>query len=260
MPRKTPTKLRQPLFSIITVTFNAEREIVPTVSSVSEQDFRDFEHLLIDGASQDATLSQARLNARHQLKVFSEPDDGLYHAMNRGLEHARGKYVLFLNAGDAFHDYHTLARYADACRREDPDIVYGDTVVVSPTRKVLGPRHLSAPRILTARSFLEGMRVCHQAFMAKRKLAPQFNTDYRFSADFDWCLRCVHNSRPGRRVNLNAVTIDYLQGGTTSSNHLASLRERFAIMARNFGWMAAFRAHLGFIPRAIMRKLKGMPS
>ena len=245
-----------PLISIITITFNAQNEVGRTARSVRSQSFDNFEHLIIDGASTDNTLGVARSEGVAGMCIISEPDRGLYDAMNKGLHAARGRYVIFLNAGDTFHNEGTLALYADAAEG-GADIVYGDTVLVDAWGNRLGPRHLSAPRRLDADSFKAGMLVCHQAFMVRRDLAPDYDLNYRFSADYDWCIRCLRRTVPERCVRLG-VTIDYLSEGLTTRNHGASLRERFAIMGRHYGFATAVWRHLGFIPRAAARKLKGV--
>ena len=243
----------EPLISIITITYNAARELLPTMRSVAEQSFKDFEHLIIDGASTDDTLAVARANATEGLRILSERDNGLYDAMNKGLRMARGKYLLFLNAGDAFHAPDVLNRYARAARN-NPDIIYADTVIVDADRRVIGPRHLSAPDKLTYGSFSKGMLVCQQAFMVRRELAPEYDLSYRFSADYDWTLKCLAASTPEKCENLHMVAIDYLTAGTTDRNKWPSLRERFRIMCRHFGFPVTAVNHLSFIGRALKRK------
>lgn len=244
-----------PLISIITVCFNAEDVIETTLKSVASQTFRDYEHVIVDGASKDATLSIIAGNATPELSLHSAPDEGIYHGMNRGLEYARGRYVLFLNAGDKFASHDTLAKYAEAIK-DDPDIIYGDTLIVDEAGNILRKRHLDAPEVLTHKSFLKGMLICHQAFMVRRDIAPHYNREFRYSADYDWCIRCIENSRITRRRNLRCVTVHYLDGGTTEHHKLASLRERFVIMKRQYGLAATLRSHLSFIPRALRRKFK----
>lgn len=242
-----------PLISIITITYNAARTLPLTMQSVGEQTFGDFEHLIVDGASGDETILIARRMGRPGVRISSEPDEGLYDAMNKGLRMARGAYVIFLNAGDRFHSPDTLAAYAEAIRSSAPDIIYGDTDIVDASGRRLGPRHLQAPAILTAESFSHGMLICHQAFMVRRAIAPRYDTAYRFSADYDWTIRCIKASRPGSCVNLNRVTIDYLADGLTDNNKKASLKERFRIMAEHYGTAKALARHIGFIPRMLRR-------
>lgn len=247
-----PQDIKHPLISIVTITYNAEKVLPPTVESINSQTFRDFEHIVVDGASADSTLLEARKSKR--ARILSEPDNGLYDAMNKGLAMARGRYLLFLNAGDAFHSPDTLAHYAKACA-DDPDIIYGDTVLVDAERRVVGPRHLSAPEVLTVESFANGMLVCHQAFMVRRKIAPEYDLTYRFSADYDWTIRCMKEGDPTKFINLREVTIDYLTDGLTDKNHRASLLERFQIMRRHYGTLPTLGRHALFLLRALRRRL-----
>lgn len=242
----------QPLISVVTVTYNAGATIGATMQSLQQQQCTDFEHIIIDGASTDSTLAIARRYPTPVLRILSEPDHGLYDAMNKGLKMARGKYVIFLNAGDRFATNATLGRYALAAER-DPDIIYGDTVIVDAAGNLLRPRHLSAPKILTADSFRAGMLVCHQAFMVRRELAPEYNTDYRWSADFDWCVRCLQKTTSDKCEFLRCVTIHYLEGGLTGAHKIASLRERFAIMSQHYGLVPTMGRHMGFLIRTMHR-------
>lgn len=246
--------MSHPIFSIITITYNAQSTLAPTLASVDAQTYTDYEHLIIDGASRDNTVELAREAANPRRQIFSEPDGGLYDAMNKGLARAHGEYVLFLNAGDAFTTSDTLARYASAAG-EDVDIIYADTQLVDSSRKVVGPRHLSAPERLTFSSFARGMLVCHQAFCMRRSLAPQYDLRYRFSADYEWCLRCLRATSAERTRNLHTVAIDYLTDGLTDHNHKASLKERYRIMCRYYGTVPTQLRHAGFALRHLLRKL-----
>lgn len=245
--------MNHPLISIITITFNAAEVVRPTMKSVKEQSFTDFEHLIIDGASSDDTLSVVRQAGRKEVRILSEPDHGIYDAMNKGLKMAKGKYVLFLNAGDAFHAPDSLMLFAQAAYK-NPDIIYGDTIIVDADRQFVAPRHLSAPEILSFKSFEKGMLVCHQAFMVRKAIAPAYDTSYRFSADFDWCIRSLKHTDPGKCINLKKVVIDYLADGTTDKNKIASLKERFRIMRRHYGLFTTLTNHISFITRALKRK------
>lgn len=230
-----------PLISVITITYNAALTLAPTLASVEAQTFRDFEYLVIDGASTDNTVALAANNSR--AIVISEPDRGLYDAMNKGLHHACGRYVIFLNAGDAFSSPDTLQRYADAIAAAptEPGIVYGQTRLVDGARRYVGERHLRAPEQLTARSFLDGMVVCHQAMMVRRDLAPDYDLRYRFSADYDWGCKVLKASP--LNVYIPDYVADYLSEGLTTANRKKSLIERFRSMAANYGLLSALLSH-----------------
>ncbi|MDD6889316.1 MAG: glycosyltransferase family 2 protein [Bacteroidales bacterium] len=242
-----------PLFSIITVTYNAADTLPRTLASVKAQSCHLYEHLIIDGSSSDATLQLAKDAGIQQMKIHSGKDNGIYDAMNKGLGMAQGEYVIFLNAGDAFHSSDTLQEVADAIMDNDfPGIVYGQTDIVDINGIRLGDRHLHAPSELTLDSFRDGMVVCHQAFIVLRRITAPYNLKYRYSADYDWCIRCLQHSR--RNVYIDDVLIDYLNEGTTTRNHRRSLRERFRIMCYYYGTFSTIKKHLSFIPRYLRRR------
>lgn len=244
-----------PLFTIITVTWNAASVIGPTISSVECQTCSDYELLIIDGASTDDTLDIVGKASIASMRVFSEPDKGLYDAMNKGIARAHGRYIMFLNAGDALADDTVLARLA-LHAASNPGVIYGQTQLVDERRNVVGQRHLTAPKHLTAASFLNGMVVCHQAFVVRRDLAPQYDLNYRLSADYDWCIRVLKASPANAYVGDQPI-ISYLAEGMTTRHHRASLVERYRIMCRHYGTVKATLAHVGFIPRYLKRRLKG---
>ncbi|MBD5234867.1 MAG: glycosyltransferase [Barnesiella sp.] len=246
-----------PLFSIITVTYNAAATLPRTLASVKEQTCRLFEYLIIDGCSSDATLQLASDSAIDEMTIHSGKDDGIYDAMNKGLGMAQGDYVIFLNAGDAFHSPDTLRKIADTILANDcPGVVYGQTDIVDIEGHRLGERHLRAPEQLTLDSFRDGMVVCHQAFVALRRITSPFNLRYRLSADYEWCIRCLQHSR--HNIYIDDVLIDYLNEGTTTRNHRRSLIERFKIMCYYYGTFTALRKHLSFIPRYLGRRNNGI--
>lgn len=243
---------KQPLITLITVSYNAAGVIDKTLESLKRQTYKDFEYLVIDGASKDGTQDKVIKADIPGTVMISEPDKGLYDAMNKGLKKARGKYVLFLNAGDAFHDAGTLALYAEAAHG-NADIIYGDTDIVNHKGERISPRHLNVPEKLDKKSFADGMLICHQAFMVRKDLTSPYVLEYHFSADYDWCVKCIASSDDEKCVNLHRVTIDYLSEGLTDKNKWKSLRERFRIMARHYGYFPTLIRHLGFLSRALQR-------
>ena len=242
-----------PTFSIITVTYNAGKVLEDTIQSVISQTYRNVEYIIVDGSSKDNTLEIIGKYSKHISKMVSEPDKGLYDAMNKGIRMATGDYLCFLNAGDKFHAKETLQQITETLKDKDlPDVIYGETAIVDEGGNFLHMRRLSTPERLNWKSFKQGMLVCHQAFLAKRALALKYPYDmqYRFSADFDWCIRimkeakCLHNTR--------LTLIDYLNEGMTTRNHKASLKERFRIMAKHYGWVSTILHHCWFVIRLIL--------
>jgi glycosyltransferase involved in cell wall biosynthesis len=244
-----------PRFSIITVTYNAEKVIEETIQSVITQTYKNYEYIIIDGASKDNTLSVIDKYKDMISSVVSEPDKGLYDAMNKGIAAATGDYLCFLNAGDSFHEDDTLQLMVHSIDdNELPDVLYGETAIVNKEGHFLHMRRLQTPEKLTWKSFKQGMLVCHQAFFARRSLTEPFNLSYRFSADFDWCIRVMKKAKTLH--NTHITVIDYLDEGLTTQNHKASLKERFRIMAKHYGWISTVAHHVWFVIRLIVKPEK----
>ena len=255
-------------FSIVTITYNAEKVLQRTLDSVRSQTYEGVEHLIVDGASKDQTLAiveqykqQSDVSDNgHKVIIQSEPDHGIYDAMNKGLTQASGDYIVFLNAGDSLPTAYTLEEIVHHCRlnefpeNELPGVLYGNTDIVDAEGRFLHPRRLQPPETLTWRSFRHGMLVCHQAFYARTDIAKntQYDTRYRFSADVDWCIRVMRESeRMGLSLcNTGMVVANYTEEGATTKNHRASLFERFDVMRRHYGLLTTIAMHIWFVVRS----------
>lgn len=243
-----------PKFSIITVTYNAAAVVEPTLRSIISQSYNNYEFILVDGGSSDDTVSKVRESGVKASHIVSERDKGLYDAMNKGIKLATGDYLCFLNAGDSFHTPDVLEKMVEAIDGEAllPDVLYGETAVVDDKRQFVRMRRLKAPEQLHWTSFKQGMLVCHQAFFARRDIAPEYNLYYRYSADVDWCIRVMKRAK--KMLNVKITIIDYLQDGLSIQNHRASLMERFNIMCKHYGVLSTLMHHLWFILRALIKK------
>lgn len=235
-----------PRISIITICYNASHTISRTLRSIQAQTYNDLEYLVIDGASRDNTLDLVRTLAPRAL-VHSERDQGIYDAMNKGLSHATGDYIWFINAGDALPSPTTVEEIVgEACLNgARPDIIYGDTRLIDSEGRDLGLRRLRPPLSLTWESFRDGMLVCHQAFIVRRAIAPKYNLRYRFSSDVDWCIRCLKVAK--ECIFIPRPIALYLNEGATTANHRASLIERFEVMTEHYGLFATLWRHLRFL-------------
>lgn len=258
-------------FSIITITYNAEAFLPRTVESVLSQHYRDIEHIIIDGASTDSTISVAQdymqrsyaAQNGHEVRIVSEPDNGLYDAMNKGLRQASGDYICFLNAGDFFPNANVLDTIVSRSltgkiRQQLPAVIYGDTDIVDNDGNFLRHRRLAPPRNLTWRSFRKGMLVCHQAFYARLDIARTvpYDTRYRYSADVDWCIRMMKEAeRMGAGLAyVDSVVANYTQEGQTTKHHRDSLKERYRVMQCHYGAFTTALMHAWFAVRAVVKK------
>ncbi len=223
-----------PKLTVITVVFNDKEHIEKTIKSVLNQTFNDIEYWIIDGGSTDGTLDIIKKYDKH-LNWLSEPDHGIYDAMNKGLDRATGQYVLFLNSGDEFYDSRVLEKvFSD---NQQADVYYGDSVIVTEDGQILGLRRLRPPKQLTWKSLSKGMLVLHQAFIAKRELCPHYDLKYKHAADFDWVIKVLKKSKV--IVNTNQILVKFLAGGHSSKHVAASLRERFDILRTHYGLLTA---------------------
>ena len=249
--------------TIITVTYQAAAVLQRTLDSVSRQTYQDIEHLIIDGASKDDTVKIAKAyqeKVPYPVIIQSEPDHGLYDAMNKGLHKATGDYLVFLNAGDTLHADDTLSTLnsqLSTLNPQSPAVIYGDTAIVDSEGKFLHLRRLRPPKQLTWRSFKQGMLVCHQAFYVRTDIAQQEDYDlrYRHSADVDWCIRVMKRAEEMRLplVNTNTILADFMEGGNTTQNHRASLKERYQVMCHHYGKASTIVMHAWFLVRQLFR-------
>lgn len=254
--------------SIVTITWNAARTLQRTLDSVRQQTYANIEHWIIDGASTDDTLLIAQhyqQDSRHDVKIQSEPDKGLYDAMNKGLQKATGDYIVFLNAGDTLYAPDTIATVVHAALTHHPSaikhqtsapaVIYGDTAITDSEGHFLHLRQHRPPETLSWCSFKQGMLVCHQAFYARLDIARTipYDLQYRHSADVDWCIRVMKEAARQQLplANAHAILANFEEGGNTTQNHRASLKERFRVMARHYGLFTTIMLHFWFVIRKI---------
>ncbi|MEO0310977.1 MAG: hypothetical protein RIQ89_634 [Bacteroidota bacterium] len=232
--------MHQPVFSIITIVYNAETEIVPTVKSIIQQTYSKIEYIIIDGNSSDRTLEAIRPFKDKIAKIVSEPDKGLYDAMNKGIAHATGNYIWFINAGDELANNDVVASVA---KKLDtlPDIIYGETTMIDQSGRTLGPRRLKAPQVLNWQSLQWGMVVCHQSFIVAKEKCLNYDLSIKIAADIDWMINVLKSAES--IFNSGMVLSKFKTGGKSYKNIPRGLRERFKIMQSNFGFWLTVKNH-----------------
>lgn len=245
-----------PLLSIITITYNAGEFLERTLKSIEKQSSQDFEYLIIDGKSKDNTLEIVNAYANRVDTLVSESDKGLYDAMNKGLEKANGKYIWYMNAGDEIAKSDTVQELLKLLEN-NPDVVYSDTYMVDNRGDVLGLRSEilphKVPKVLNWHMYKYGMLICHQSFIAKRNLAPKY-IDNNLSADIDWEIQCLKKSNI--IVKYNGILSRYLVGGISSQKHWQSLKDRYIVLEKHFGFVPNLFSHLQIVVRAVVKKLR----
>ncbi|MDQ3046977.1 MAG: glycosyltransferase [Bacteroidota bacterium] len=230
---------------MITVVYNAHALLERTILSVISQSYINIEYIIIDGASSDGTLELAEQYQSQIALIQSGKDNGIYDAMNKGLKHATGDYVLFLNAGDEFYNTDTLKRIFENSR--DADVYYGLTEVVNEKGERLGERRLQPPENLNWKSLRFGMCVSHQSFIARKSLCGPYDTTYEISADIDWVISVLKQSK--KVVHTKICISKFLEGGTSNKRRIRALLERFEIMNKHYGYFMTLIYHLFILLR-----------
>lgn len=234
------------VLTIVTVTFNAGELLRKTLQSVKKgfPPHAPIEYLIIDGKSTDNTLQIAgEYQSQLSLNILSESDKGLYDAMNKGLELAQGEYIWFLNAGDEVHDDTTITRLL-ASFRSGADIYYSDALFMTAEGVPIGLRSQVTPHRLPKnirwQDMAMGMKICHQAFIVKKSLAPLFEID-NLSADLEWEIVALKNANTVEYLDFTLCK--YLLGGLSTQRHRKSLSDRWRVLQRHFGFWRTLINH-----------------
>lgn len=246
-----------PTISIITVTYNCEKLIRATIESVLEQTYPNIEYILIDGNSKDTTLSIINEYQDRIATIVSEPDKGLYDAMNKGQRLATGDFIWFVNAGDNIHSPTTVEQMIQYCD-EQTDILYGEVMMVDQNKKPIGTRSdittQKTPKNLHWKSLKYGMVVSHQGFLPRISITQPYMKG-NLAADIDWVIQALKQSKKNQYVPL--VLADFEIGGTSRQHHKRSLKNRFVILQAHYGTIPNLWNHGIILVRAVWYKITG---
>jgi glycosyltransferase involved in cell wall biosynthesis len=240
------------LISLITITYNSEKYLRDTIESVLRQDYPDIEYIVVDGASKDATLDivksyEPQFNGR--MKWISEPDKGLYDALNKGIRMATGEVVGILNSDDFFTSNSVLSKLATTFKNTHCDAIYGDIHFVNPNYLDKCVRYYSSATF--RRSFMKiGIMPAHPSFYIYKKFFDKlgyYKTDYKIAADFELLLRFLYiHQINAQYIYLDVVTMR--MGGMSTK----SIKNRIIIMNEQ---LKAFREN-GIYNNALILSLR----
>lgn len=181
--------INKDLITVITVTYNCVNDIEDTIRSVISQDYPNIEYIIIDGASTDGTVDVVKKYEKHITKIVSEPDNGLYDAMNKGIRMASGKWINFMNAGDMYNDNHTISMLFENLGGRHIKVLYGNTIYIGRN----GESHLHPTSTIKKLQWTINryQPYTHQAvfYNIEFKEDCYYNTKYRIAADFDVACR-----------------------------------------------------------------------
>lgn len=214
-----------PLISIITVVFNGVSLLQETMRSVWNQAYDNIEYIVVDGASTDGTVELLK-NAEGRIDLWvSEPDKGIYDAMNKGLAFARGEYVWFLNAGDTAASPDLLKEIFSR-HGNSSDFYYGSTQLVHEDGRLGKVVH--PPAVLRLRDMYRGMAVSHQSIILRRGFAFQYSLEYRLISDQKWVVDAMKAGAIG--VNVTTTISNYLLGGISDIHAIKCMSEKIAYL------------------------------
>ena len=225
-----------PLISIITVVYNAKDDLELTITnSVINQNYKNIEYIVVDGGSTDGTIEIINKHKNYIKEWVSEKDSGVYDAMNKGIDLAAGDYITFLNAGDYYIDENVLMNLFNDIDKNNIDVVYGDINVIDDKRNE--NRHQKAWEFTLDNLIHCGTGVvCHQAFFVKRKIAPKFNTKYKYKAELNWYFDIVEENNQLRFIHKSLAVVNYHLWGFGYKNFWKNQAEWFKLIIKRYGF------------------------
>lgn len=214
-----------PIVSVITVAFNAEIFIEKTICSVISQTGVSFEYIIVDGKSTDRTLEIIERYRDRISTIISEPDHGIYDAMNKGIKNAHGAWIIFMNAGDVFCNNNVLRSLALEQKPENVAVVYGDSI------SRYGRDYYLFPAKQLSVLEKDGMAFCHQAAFVRTSIMRKFlfDTSYKLLADFNFFRKLFLEHYSFMHVELPVCFYDF-EGGATDSHRMLCCVEREKIV------------------------------
>jgi len=218
--------IRYPRITVVTIVRNASDVIERTLRSVIAQDYPDLEYIVIDGASTDATNDVIRKYRYGIARYVSEPDGGIYEAMNKGAAMASGQWILFMNAGDLFVGTDVVRRAFAVCEWWECDVIYGDGIVSDEVRRF---RERAPDRV----TLTDGNGFSHQSTFVRAALQQEYGFDVRerIAADYDLFLRLYKHGKVFRRVDV--VISEFFIGGFSTRPPMENIRLRHRVYKKH---------------------------
>jgi len=235
-----------PKISIVTVTLNADKALEETARSVVCQTYKNIEFIIIDGGSSDNTLDVIKKYDNSIQHWVSEPDQGIYDAMNKGLDAATGDYVQFLNAGDYFVSSHSLESIIRAAQKHH-DVIYGDIMLIDNNGE--SRRHHKAREFTLVQLKMRGTGVvCHQSMLVRKSAAPRYDAAYKYKGELNWYFDIWSRNRELKWFHFETPLVCYFLNGVGYQNFISNRLEWYRLLCSRFGLRALFnKQFLSFI-------------
>lgn len=227
---------KKPLVSFVIVVYNSLPYLKETLSSIFSQTFTDYEIVVIDGGSDDGTIEYLKENDELIRFWISEPDRGIYDAMNKGIKNSRGKYLNFLNAGDFLAENGSLEKiFSDKQVIErDYDLIYTDKYNIDPDKS--NKNYYKAGEFSEINLIKRGTSIiCHQAIYMRRSMTPLYDTRYRFKGELNWYFEILKQNNDLRVLHRKIPAIYYRKGGYGQQKYFKNVIEWIMLIIRRFG-------------------------
>ena len=229
-------KKNLPLVTIITIVHNNVKTIRTAVQSVAHQSYENIEHIVIDNCSNDGTLEAIYQQENDISLIISEPDDGIYHALNKGIKLANGEIVGFLNSDDVLKNRNTISTIVQNLMAEDNEAVYGDLQYFSKQRPNRIIRSWKSNKY-TSKKFRQGWMPPHPTFYTYKDIYLKygfFDISYKISSDYDMMLRLLYEKKIKAKY-IPEVLVKMQRGGVSNQNLRSIMlksKEDFLIMKK----------------------------
>jgi glycosyltransferase involved in cell wall biosynthesis len=209
--------MRYPLVSVVTVVYNGALYIEKTILSVINQDYKNIQYIIIDGGSKDNTIEVVNKYIEKIDVLISEPDNGIYDAMNKAITLCKGEWINFMNVGDLFYENNTLSKIFNT-NRDHSDIIYGN-------HQVIYPQTLINKYPVPLHNIWKGMPMQHQSIFVKKEIIQKhkFNLAYKFAADYDLIYYSFMNGANFTYVNENISKVS--ANGFSETNGISTYLE-----------------------------------
>ncbi|WP_192361926.1 glycosyltransferase family 2 protein [Mesorhizobium mediterraneum] len=238
--------------SVLTVCWNSATTIRHTIDSFFAQDHTTKELVIIDGGSSDETLTIVRSYPQDQIRLVSEPDSGMYDALNKGLRLFGGDAVGVLNSDDCFHDRTVLGRISVGL--EQADIVHGDLdFVENHLNKRVVRRWRAATR--PAKGFRTGWMPAHPTFYVKRKVAEAvgaFDLNFKVASDYDWMLRAIE-VHGFKSTTVDGILIDMMIGGESTRSLQSHIAHNMEALRARRRWLGSSGIDYALIAKPVRK-------
>lgn len=236
-----------PLISIITVTYNAAKTIADTINSVVSQTYQNIEYIIVDGGSKDSTIDIILTYKNKITQWVSEPDKGIYDAMNKGLKMANGDWCIFMGADDVFYTEHTVEDFVRHFTNRN-NVYYGN-VIMKTTKEIYPGNKVSKLTICRK-------NICHQSIFYPKKIYKRYDYDLEYPIWADWLYNIKQFSlSPQSFIYINSIVSIFNDTGASDKGDDNFKKDRWKIINRYMGIFYSVLLWIGYNTKQFIKNI-----